>query len=413
MTDIIIIGGGPAGMMASIAAASLEHSVLLVEKNEKLGKKMFITGKGRCNISNACPTEDFFANVVRNPKFLMSALYTFDGEALIHLLEENGLHTKVERGMRVFPASDKSSDAIKCLEKILFKNNVAIKLHTAIISIRKEDGLFLLNTQKGETLTAKSVVIATGGSSYSQTGSTGDGYRFAENLGHRVAAPHPALIPLLEQGNICANLQGLSLKNVRFTLFNNNKEIFSEMGEMLFTHEGISGPLVLSASSYINYTKPVVLTASIDLKPALSFEKLDARILRDFEQYKNKQIKNVMGELLPQRMIETILGSAGIDAEKAVNSITKKEREDLAAALKDMKIKIKGTASLDEAIITRGGVDTRDVSPSTMQSKCMEGLFFAGEVLDVDALTGGFNMQIAFSTGYLAGINAKNIAVDK
>lgn len=396
-------------MMAAASASSLGCSVLLLEKNEKLGKKMYITGKGRCNITNACATEDFFANVVRNPKFLMSAIYTFPSEELINKLKEFGLETKVERGQRVFPVSDKSSDVIKCLSKMLSSANVQVKLNTTVLDIKKTDGGFSVCTNK-ETFAAKSVVIATGGASYTQTGSTGDGYVFAREMGHQVTGPHPALAPLIENGNTCASLQGLTLKNVQFTLYQNGKIIFSEMGEMLFTHEGVSGPLVLTASSAVDYEKPLSLAASIDLKPALSAEKLDARILREFEQYKNKQLRNVLGELLPQRLIEVILKNTGAEGEKQVNIITKAERERLVAALKDFKIDIKGVAPLEEAIITRGGVAVREIDPSTLQSKKAAGLFFAGEVIDTDALTGGFNMQIAFSTGYLAGMSASSLS---
>lgn len=405
-------------MMAAWAAAQNGLSVLLLEKNEKLGKKMYITGKGRCNITNNCTTQEFFAYVARNPKFLTSALWAFPPDELIARLNGLGLATKVERGGRVFPQSDKSSDVIKCLGKMLHSANVQVQLHMNVRGILKTEAGFTVRTDGGN-YEAKSVIIATGGASYSQTGSTGDGYRFAKEFGHAVLEPHPALSALIEKGNTCAALQGLSLKNVQFTLVQAGKAVFCELGEMLFTHEGLSGPLVLSASSAVNYDKPLKtypksgdhsgtpeLEASIDLKPALSADKLDARILRDFEQNKNKQIRNVLGELLPQRMIDPVLGFAQIDGAKPVNSVTKKERESLVCVLKNFKIEIKGAAPLEEAIITRGGIAVKEVDPSSLQSKLVPGLFFAGEVLDVDALTGGFNMQIAFSTGYLAGISA-------
>ena len=399
-------------MMAAAAAGSTGCSVILIEKNEKLGKKMYITGKGRCNITNACPTEDFFTNIVHNSKFCLSSIYTFPSDSLLEKLHENGLQTKVERGMRVFPASDKSSDVIKVFSKMLADIKVKVVLNTTVKGIIKGDGGFTVQVAgPGDSVyEAGSVVIATGGASYPQTGSTGDGYRFAGKFGHSVTGPYPALAPLIEKGRICASLQGLALKNVKFTLSQNGKEIFSDLGEMLFTHEGISGPLVLSASSYLNYEKPLSLAAAVDLKPALSPEKLDSRILRDFEEYKNKQIRNAMTSLLPQRLIEPILKAAGIDGEKPVNSITRQEREELVFVLKAFQIDIKGVAPLEEAIVTRGGVAVREIDPSTLQSKKIPGLFFAGEIMDVDALTGGFNMQIAFSTGYLAGLSACSLS---
>ena len=393
-------------MMAAASAAFLQKSVLLIEKNEKLGKKMYITGKGRCNLTNACPTEEFFSSVARNPKFLMSALYTLPPDALVEMLERYGLRTKVERGRRVFPVSDKSSDVIRCMAGILKKADVKIKLNTTVRKIEKTENAFSVAAAGGEGYGTKAVVIATGGATYPQTGSTGDGYGFAETFGHRVHPAHPALSPLLEDGETCADLAGLTLKNVAFTLCQNDKVVFSELGEMLFTHSGVSGPLVLSASSAVNYNKPLKLTAKIDLKPALSFEKLDKRILRDFDKYKNKQMKNALVELLPGSLIVPVLRRAGIPEGKEVNSITRQERESLSGILKAFPIKMRGIAGFNEAIITRGGVDVRDIDPSTMQSKKMSGLYFAGEVIDVDALTGGYNMQIAFSTGWLAGAAA-------
>ncbi len=393
-------------MAAAASAAFLDKKVLLLEKNEKLGKKMYISGKGRCNFTNACTEDVFFDHVVRNPKFLMSSIYTFSPDALVRLLNEHGLETKIERGRRVFPASDKSSDVIRCMSRILSHAGVQVQLNTRVEKIRKESDGFLLETQTGGVFRAAAVIIATGGASYPQTGSTGDGYAFSKAFGHDVLKANPALAPLLEKGSLCAGLAGLTLKNVAFTLYQNEKSIFCEQGEMLFTHTGLSGPLVLSASSAVDHAKPIQLRAEIDLKPALSKEKLDTRILRDFEQYKNKQIKNVMSGLLPQRLIQPILEAADIPQDKAVNGITREERERLLLALKAYPVALKGIAGLDEAIVTRGGVDVRGIDPSTLQSKKADGLFFAGEVIDVDALTGGYNMQIAFSTGYLAGISA-------
>ena len=399
-------------MMAAVTAANAGLSVLLLEKNEKLGKKMYITGKGRCNITNDCAPQEFFTNVPRNPKFLTRALYALPPEALKARLNEAGLPTKVERGGRVFPASDKSSDVIRCMQKMLQEANVRVLLHTIVRGIEKTGDRFTVRTNGGPQ-EAGAVIVATGGASYSQTGSTGDGYTFAKNLGHTVTSPQPSLSALIEKGSVCAGLQGLSLKNVRFTLYQGGKEVFSDLGEMLFTGSGLSGPLVLSASSYINHEKTLLLEAAIDFKPALSAEKLDARVLRDFEANKNKQIGNVLGELLPQRMVGPVLAASGIGGGKAVNSVTKKERESLVGVLKDFRIEIAGLSPLDEAIITRGGVNVKEIDPATLQSKLVPGLFFVGEVVDVDALTGGFNMQIAFSTGYLAGMSACKHTVDK
>ena len=404
MADVIVVGGGPAGMMAAYAAAQAGCGVLLLEQNEKLGKKMYIAGKGRCNISNNCTVQEFFENVARNPRFLTRALYALPPDALVRMLEDAGLPTKVERGGRVFPQSDKSSDVIRCLAKMLEAANVRVLLHIHVAEIKREADGFAVYTNAGR-FEAKSVVLATGGASYHLTGSTGDGYRLAKDFGHTVWEPQPALSALVELGNVCAGLQGLSLKNVRFTLYQAGKAVFSDMGEMLFTHNGISGPLVLSASSSIDHAKPMELRGSIDLKPALDPEKLDARLLRDFEANRNKQIANGLVDLLPHRLIAPVLGAAGLDGEKPVHSVTRKERESLAGVLKNFVIALAGLAPLDEAIVTRGGVDVKELDPATMQSKKAPGLYFAGEVLDVDALTGGFNMQIAFSTGYLAGLS--------
>lgn len=393
-------------MMAAASAAFLDKKVLLLEKNEKLGKKMYITGKGRCNFTNACPEDVFFDHVVCNPKFLMSSIYTFPPDALIRLLNENGLETKIERGRRAFPASDKSSDVIRCMSGILSRAHVEVRLNTRVDKLRKENGGFCIETRTGEIFNAGALIIATGGASYPQTGSTGDGYGFAKAFGHKVVGANAALVPLLEKGSLCAGLAGLTLKNVSFSLYQNEKCVFLEQGEMLFTHTGISGPLVLSASSAVDYAKPMNLRAEIDLKPALSKEKLDARILRDFENYKNKQVKNAVSEMLPNRLVEPMLKAAGILPDKAVNAVTRQERERLVAALKAFPVALRGIAGLGEAIVTRGGVDVRGIDPSTLQSKKTDGLFFAGEVINVDALTGGYNMQIAFSTGYLAGISA-------
>lgn len=405
MADIIVIGGGPAGMMAALTASKNGARVFLLEKNEKLGKKLYISGKGRCNITNNCSLQEFFKNIAQNPRFAMRAIYAFTPDDLVSMLNSAGLPTKIERGGRIFPQSDKSSDVISCLSKMLNSENAEVLLNTNVLRVEKKGVDFSVHTGRGDFY-AKSVVIATGGTSYPLTGSTGDGYTFAKCLGSTVRAPKPALSAMLEQGNLCASLQGLSLKNIRLTLWQAQKRVFSEMGEMLFTQHGISGPLVLSASSSIDYDRPLELRASIDLKPALEENKLDARLLRDFEQNKNKQIATVLTELLPHRLIRAILNLAGIGIEKPVNSITKKERGMLSRVLKNFSIEIAGLAPLSEAIVTRGGIDVKGIDPATMQSRQMPGLYFAGEVIDVDAFTGGFNMQIAFSTGYLAGLYA-------
>lgn len=393
-------------MMAAASAAFLYKDVLLLEKNEKLGKKMYLTGKGRCNVTNACPADEFFDYVPRNPKFLMSAIHTLPPETLMAMLREYGLQTKIERGRRVFPVSDKSSDVIKCMAGMLQAANAKVRLNTEVTKIQKTGDRFTVVTKDGGILGARAIIVATGGACYPQTGSTGDGYGFAEAFGHRVWGPYPALAPLLEDGGICADLAGLTLKNVTFTLRQNSKIIFSELGEMLFTHSGLSGPLVLSASSAIHQDATPDLTAEIDLKPALSPEKLDRRILRDFDQFKNRHIGNAVTQLLPHRLTGIVLKLADIREEKEVNSVTKEERERLVGVLKAFPVKIRGIAGLDEAIVTRGGVDVKGIDPSTLQSKKVPGLYFAGEVMDVDALTGGYNMQIAFSTGWLAGAAA-------
>jgi len=403
MNDVIVVGGGPAGMMAAYAAAENGRDVLLIEKNEKLGKKLYITGKGRCNITNACALPDFISNINRNPKFMMSALNRLSNEDLIGLLKKNGLNTKVERGERVFPVSDKSSDVIKTFEKMLRDTGVKIALSTEVKSINKSGGVFIVCTNNAD-FECRALIVATGGLSYPSTGSTGDGYRFSGVFGHTVVEPHPALVPLEDQHNICARMQGLTLKNVGFALYQNNKMLFSGQGELLFTHFGLSGPLALSASSYIDYGRDVEsLYCVIDLKPALGREKLEARILRDFSSNSNKQIKTYMTELLPSKLIYPFLEEVKIAPDKQINQITKTERTELVNGLKGFRIKIGGVRPFEEAVITSGGIKTSEINPSTMESKLVEGLYFAGEVIDVSALTGGFNLQIAFSTGYAAG----------
>ena len=405
----IVIGGGAAGMMAAIAAAGSGIDVELLEKNEKLGKKIYITGKGRCNVTNDCEPDIFFTNVVSNPKFLYSAFYTFDPTRIMELLQENGCALKVERGNRVFPVSDHSSDVIKTLHKALIDKKVKISLQTEVKSLLVKDNVcFGVELSNGRKIEADAVVVATGGISYASTGSTGDGYRFAKKTGHKLIETKPALVPFTVKESWPLSLQGLALKNVEVTLIDGKKQIYNGFGEMLFTHFGISGPLILSASSYYAkkyYGKEVDLY--IDLKPALSKEQLDKRILRDFEQKQNKQFKNALEGLLPAKMIPVMIQLTQIPADKFIHDITREERMSLVDLLKKLPITITGTRPFNEAIITQGGVSVKDINPSTMESKITKNLYFAGEVLDLDALTGGFNLQIAWSCGYLAGSSIK------
>jgi len=409
MNKCIVIGGGAAGMMAALAAADGAWQVELLEKNEKLGKKIYITGKGRCNVTNDCEPDTFFANVVSNPKFLYSAYYTFDNTQVMQLLEQNGCPLKVERGNRVFPVSDHSSDIIRTLQNALVKKNVKISLHTEVKKLLIEDGRVCgVELSDGRKIPADAVVVATGGISYPSTGSTGDGYRMAADCGHRMMDAKPALVPFTVKESWPLALQGLALKNVGVTLKDGKKEIYNGFGEMLFTHFGISGPLILSASSYYSkkyYGKEVQL--SLDLKPALTVEQLDKRILRDFEEKKNKQLKNALDGLLPSKLIPVIIQLAQIPAEKYVHDITKEERQMLVGLLKNLPLTVTGTRPFTEAIITQGGISVKDINPSTMESKLIKNLYFAGEVLDLDAMTGGFNLQIAWSTGYLAGMSIR------
>jgi predicted Rossmann fold flavoprotein len=407
MSKVIVIGGGAAGMMAAYAAATAGHLVTLLEQNEKLGKKLFITGKGRCNITNAGDMDTLFSNVMSNRKFLYSAFYAFDNEQVISFLEENGLHTKIERGNRVFPVSDHSSDVIAAISRALKKERINVKLHTRVSDIITESSAVTgVRLSDGKIINADAVIVATGGFSYQSTGSTGDGYRIAENSGHRLVERTPSLVPFETKEAWAKELQGLSLRNVSVSIFNGKKKLYDEFGEMLFTHFGLSGPLILTASGMI---KPSLfsqeLNLFIDLKPALDAEQLDKRILRDFDEAKNKQFKNSLGGLLPTKLIPVIIELSGIDPEKKVNEISKKERAELVALLKKLPLTVTGLRGWNEAIITKGGVSVKDVNPSTMESKLISGLYFCGEVLDLDALTGGFNLQIAWSTGYLAGIS--------
>lgn len=408
MKQVIIIGGGAAGAMAGVTAAEHGARVLLLEKNEKLGKKLYITGKGRCNLTNACDLEDLRKKIVTNPRFLYSALYSFTNEDTIRFFEESGMPVKIERGDRVFPVSDKSSDVIHALTKRLKKAGVTVRFHAEVNRICTKEGRVTgVQLRTGEMISCDACVVATGGLSYASTGSTGDGYTFAKLCGHTVTECYPSLVGLKITESFVKELEGLSLKNVRLRAMQGKKELYNDMGELLFTANGVSGPLVLSASAVMaDRLSAGEIVLSLDLKPALSKEELDARILRDFDEAKNRQFGNVLDKLLPQRLIRVIISMCGIPAEKQVNAITKQERGRLTDVLKGMELHVKGTGGFNEAVITRGGVSVREVNPSTMESKLTEGLFFAGEVLDVDALTGGYNLQIAWSTGYLAGRSA-------
>lgn len=405
MSKVIIIGGGAAGMFAALGAADAGHQVTILEQNEKLGKKIYITGKGRCNLTNACETSEIFENIPKNAKFLYSAIYGYDNFRVIDFFEEHGMPTKTERGNRVFPVSDHSSDVIATLQRTLKNKGVTVRLHTKAEHLEIEEGKVRgVKTSNGTTYPADAVIIATGGYSYQTTGSTGDGYRFAKKSGHTIAPLSPSLVPMTVKEDYCMQMQGLSLKNVEVKIKDGKKVLFEEFGEMLFTHFGVSGPLILSASSVVNdKIRKKELAMEIDLKPVLSEEKLDARILRDFEENKNRQFKNVLSGLLPAKMIPVMVSLSGITPEKKINEITKEERRRLVNCIKHFPMTLTGLRDYNEAIITRGGVAVKNIDPSTMQSKLVKGLYFAGEVIDVDAYTGGFNLQIAWSTGYLAG----------
>lgn len=407
MKNVVITGGGPAGMMAAITAARRGFKVTLVEKNEKLGKKLFITGKGRCNITNAGDSEDLFNSIVTNRKFMFSSFNGFSNYDTLGFFDELGLHIKIERGNRVFPESDHSSDVIGALNRELKRLSVDVRLNTEVKDIivngGKATGVVVKCSGKESTIQADNVIVATGGNSYQSTGSTGDGYRFARKLGHSVTPIVPALVPFNVAEDWESDLQGLSLKNVSIVVLDGKQEIYSDFGEMLFTHFGVSGPLILSASSFAaRRIKEHPLKLVIDLKPALSQEQLDERILRDFDEEKNKAFKNSLDKLLPKKMIPVIVRLSDIDGNKKVNEITKQERQKLVSLIKGLELTITGLRGFNEAIITQGGINVREINPTTMESKLVKNLYFAGEVLDVDALTGGFNLQIAWSTGYAA-----------
>ena len=406
MSKIVVIGGGAAGMAAAIGAAQSGLSVDLYEKNEKLGKKIYITGKGRCNVTNGCDTEELFGNMVTNGKFLYSAIYGFTNFDMMDLLEESGCHLKTERGQRVFPVSDKASDVIFALERKMKSLGVSVHLNEPVRELVLDDGVCkgIVLEKSGKKVTADAVIVATGGLSYPTTGSDGDGYKFAKAAGHTVTSLSPALVPFICAEDDVRSLQGLSLRNIEVTVYNGKKVLWKEFGEMLFTHFGVSGPVVLSASSYAaKVIKKTPLVMDIDLKPALSREQLDARILRDFDEAKNKQFKNALNHLYPAKLIPVMIERSGIDPEKQVNEVTAVERERLLSITKAFRVTLTGLRGFNEAIITQGGVAVKEVNPSTMESKKTPGLYFAGEVLDLDAVTGGFNLQIAWSTGMLAG----------
>ena len=410
MSHVIVVGGGAAGMFAAIAAAKNGHQVTLYEKNEKLGKKIFITGKGRCNITNAADMEELFDAVVTNSKFLYSSFYGYTNQNVIDFFEDAGVPVKIERGNRVFPISDHSSDVIRALEREMKKVGVKVCLNTEVKSVEAEKGKFNKVVLKDTTTqTADACIVATGGLSYRSTGSTGDGFRFAENVGHKVTQCFPSLVPMETKEPWICELQGLSLRNVEAKILDGKKELYKDFGEMLFTHFGVSGPLIISASSYVGKKfmdkngQKKELTLEIDLKPALTEEQLDQRVLRDFEENHNRQFKNAITKLFPTKLIPVMLELGGIDPEKKVNSIETEERKQFVHLIKQFRMTLTGLRDYPEAIITKGGVNVKEIDPGTMESKLVKGLYFAGEVLDLDALTGGFNLQIAWSTGYAAG----------
>ena len=408
MSKVLIVGGGAAGMFASIFAARNGTEVHVFEKNEKLGKKLFITGKGRCNVTNACDMDTLFASVVTNSKFLYSSFYGYTNQDVMEFFESIGLSLKVERGNRVFPQSDHSSDVIKALEKEMRNQGVHIHLYHTVTKVVESEGRFEhLELADGNKVYGDACIITTGGMSYQTTGSTGDGYRFAKELGHTVTELHPSLVPIETKEAFVPELMGLSLRNVQVKILDGKKELYQDFGEMLFTHYGVSGPLIISASAYVGKAllKGKELKLTIDLKPALSEEQLDARVLREFEANHNKQFKNAVGGLFPSKLIPVMITLSGIDPEKKVNIISKEERLNFVHLIKHFEMTLTRLRDFKEAIITNGGVKVKEIHPSTMESKLVEGLYFAGEVLDLDALTGGFNLQIAWSTAYAAGSN--------
>lgn len=406
MAKTIVIGGGAAGMMAAYAAAMCGNEVSLYEKNEKLGKKVYITGKGRCNVTNACETQDLFNNIVTNPKFMYSPIYTFDNNMVQSFMEEWGCPLKTERGNRVFPQSDKSCDVINALIRAMRENKVDINLDSHVSDILTENGHVTGVRVNGCDIECDNVILATGGYSYPSTGSTGEGHTMASKLGHHITKCMPALVPFTAAEEWVKELQGLSLRNCGVTIYDGDHKIYEDFGELLFTHFGVSGPTVLSASSYaVDIIRKRPLRLVIDLKPALDEKQLDARILRDFEANINRKFMNSLDKLFPKSLIPVIIERSGIDAQCRVNEITRDKRQGLVKLIKNFDLTLTGLRGFNEAIITHGGVDVKEIDSSTMESKLIKGLYFAGEMIDVDAVTGGFNLQVAWSTGYLAGIS--------
>ncbi len=421
---VVIIGGGPAGMMAAITSAKQGNDVILLEKMKSCGRKLLITGKGRCNITSSLPMDKFIENIPENGKFLYSAFKNFTNQDIITLLKENNVNVKEERGNRIFPLSDRSLDVLQAFENEMKKNNVKIYTETEVKEIKIKDNavnkVIYLNKRSGtlEEILTEKVILATGGKSYPLTGSTGDGYKIAKELGHTITKISGSLVPLISKNEdlqLCQAMQGLSLRNISMKIVDEekNKKIYEDFGELLFTHFGVSGPTILSSSAHILRYKNVEellqkgkIKLQIDLKPALNEEKLNLRLLRDFDKFKNKQIINSLNELLPKKMIEPVIKKAKIKNEKRINEITKQERENLIRVIKCFEITISGFRPIEEAIITRGGINVKEINPKTMESKLIKGLYFAGEIIDVDAYTGGFNLQIAYSTGYTAGLNS-------
>ncbi len=403
MSKVVVIGAGPAGMMAAITA-SVNNEVILIEGNDRIGKKLFITGKGRCNVTNNKDISEFFEYIPGNPYFLYSSLYTFTNEDTINFFENEGVKLKVERGGRVFPKSDKSSDIIKGLSKAMAKCNIKIMINSRVSRIIKTGNkITAVEINNSNIIKGDHFIICTGGASYPLTGSKGDGQKFAKELGHKIKELKPSLVPIEIKDDIVKELMGLSLRNIKLNIYENKKKVFGDFGEMLFTHFGISGPLVLSGSRFIKNNKNYEII--IDLKPALEIKDLDSRIQKDFKKYINKDFKNSLDDLLPKKIIPIIVRLSKIDENKKVNEITKEERKNLVYIIKNFKLIVKGLRPIDEAIVTAGGVDTKEIDPSTMRSKIIDNLSFAGEVIDVDAFTGGYNVQIALSTGYVAGSN--------
>lgn len=403
---VIIIGAGAAGLIAAGTAAKNVDNVILLEKNDIVGKKLLITGKGRCNITNSADTEDMISKYPRNAKFLYSALYTFTNYDIIELIEENGVKTKVERGGRVFPVSDKAQDVVTALKRYALKKNVTLKHDTVKSLIIQDNTIKGVKTVAGE-IYGDAVIVCTGGKSYPKTGSTGDGYKFARQAGHTIIEPKASLIPVITEEKWVKDIMGLSLKNIKITAFNQkNKKVYSDFGEMLFTHFGISGPIVLSMSAYLKNIGNEKYRIEIDLKNALDEEQLSARVMRDFEKYNKKHLINSLDDLLPKALIPVVIALSGIEPHKAVNEITREERNVLVRLLKHFPLTAVGVRPVEEAIVTSGGVKVSEINPSTMESKLVRGLYFAGEVIDVDGYTGGYNLQAAFSTGYLAGMNS-------